>query len=222
MRIRLSFLYVVAVAVSTVGHAQTTAVSGSRPAHPIIRNATVVDGNGTPAKGPYDIVVDGGLITQVVALDPVTLGLAGANRRPRGEAGTAEIDATGKYVLPGLINADAYRNPPHPDPLRIRSVEDAFLGGPPDTMPQRYADASPITYATRRLPPTLLIYASRDHIVEPRYGEQMARALAATGTPSAFLEIPWADHAFDAVFNGPSSQLASYYTERFIAWAVSH
>lgn len=117
--------------------------------------------------------------------------------------------------------ADAYRNPPHPDPLHIRSVEDAFLGGPPESMPQRYVDASPIAYTTRQLPPTLLIYASRDHIVEPRYGQRMALALAASSTPSAYLEIPWADHAFDAVFNGPSSQLALYYTERFIRWAVS-
>jgi hypothetical protein len=45
-------------------------------------------------------------------------------------------------------------------------------------------------------------------------------ALAASPTPAAALEIPWANHAFDAVFNGPSSQLALYYTERFIAWAV--
>jgi hypothetical protein len=34
------------------------------------------------------------------------------------------------------------------------------------------------------------------------------------------LEIPWAEHAFDAVFNGPSNQLALYYTERFLAQAL--
>ncbi len=92
---------------ATTAAAQTTAVSGTRPARLIIRNATVVDGNGTPAKGPFDIVVQGGKIAQVIALDPVALG-RGAGRRPRAEAGTAEIDATGKYVLPGLINAHAH------------------------------------------------------------------------------------------------------------------
>ncbi len=117
---------------------------------------------------------------------------------------------------------DAYEHPPHPDPIHTRSVEETFLGGPPAAMPQRYADASPITYATRPLPPTLLIYGRRDHIVEPRYGAEMQRALAAHGAPVAFLEIPWADHAFDAVFNGPSSQLALFYTERFIHWATTH
>jgi len=35
-----------------------------------------------------------------------------------------------------------------------------------------------------------------------------------------YLEIPWAEHAFDEVFNGVSSQVALFYTERFLAWAV--
>jgi cytosine/adenosine deaminase-related metal-dependent hydrolase len=66
----------------------------------IIRNATVVDGNGTPASGPKDIVIENNTITDVVPLDPVTL-KEGRAKRPAGEV---EIDATGKYVLPGLIN----------------------------------------------------------------------------------------------------------------------
>src|SRR3954468_6586541 len=85
----------------------TTAVSGQRPARLIVRNATVVDGNGTPAKGPFDIVVENGMITQMIALDPVAMG-RGNSRRAQGGAGTAEIDGTGKYVLPGLINAHAH------------------------------------------------------------------------------------------------------------------
>src|SRR6478752_4576625 len=70
--------------------AQTAVVSGTRPARLIIRNATIVDGNGTPAKGPFDIVVQGGTITQLVALDPVALGRNGADRRPRADVNTAE------------------------------------------------------------------------------------------------------------------------------------
>ena len=73
---------------------------GVRPARYVIRNATVVEGNGTPASGPYDIVIEGNTIADLVPLDPVAL-KAGRARRPAGEA---EIDATGKYVLPGLIN----------------------------------------------------------------------------------------------------------------------
>jgi acetyl esterase/lipase len=113
--------------------------------------------------------------------------------------------------------ADAYRNPPRPDPLDIRTVEKAFIGGTPDDMPAQYAAASPISYARGRVPPTLLVFGGRDNIVEQRYGRQLRDALAASGNRVAYLEIPWAEHAFDEVFNGPSSQLALFYTERFIA-----
>lgn len=80
---------------------------GARPSQLIIRNATIVDGNGTPAKGPFDIVVVGNTIESVVPLDPVAL-KSGRARRPAVASGGAEIDATGKYVLPGLINAHAH------------------------------------------------------------------------------------------------------------------
>jgi acetyl esterase/lipase len=113
---------------------------------------------------------------------------------------------------------DAYRHPPRPDPLRIRSLEEDFIGGTLEQLPQQYADASPISYATQPLPPTLLVYGGRDHTVEPRYGAKLGERLAASGTPVAYLEIPWAEHAFDEVFHGPSSQIAAYYTERFLAW----
>ena len=51
--------------------AQTALVHGTRPAKLIIWNAIIVDGNGTPAKGPFDIVLEGNTITGLVALDPV-------------------------------------------------------------------------------------------------------------------------------------------------------
>jgi hypothetical protein len=73
---------------------------GKRYQRFIIRNATIVDGNGTPARGPSDIVIEGNKITDVVALDLVAIA-EGEGVRPKGDI---EIDATGKYVLPGLIN----------------------------------------------------------------------------------------------------------------------
>jgi acetyl esterase/lipase len=134
---------------------------------------------------------------------------------------TSPIHIRGVVSYYGPVDlTEAFKNPPSPDPLRIRSVEEALLGGTLDQMPDRYADASTITHVragTTPLPPTLLIYGGRDHIVEPKYGALLVNALRARGTSVAYLEIPWADHAFDEVFNGPSSQLALYHTERFLA-----
>jgi acetyl esterase/lipase len=112
---------------------------------------------------------------------------------------------------------DGYRRPPRPDPFDVRAIEEALLGGTPDQVPQQYRDASPITHVSTASPPTLSIYGSRDHIVHPRYGTMLHERLRRAGVKSVLLEIPWAEHAFDLVPNGPSAQIALYYTERFLA-----
>jgi acetyl esterase/lipase len=118
----------------------------------------------------------------------------------------------------GPVNlVESYKHPPTPDPIRVRETDEALIGGTLDQFPAAYADASPITHVTRKQVPTLLIYGQRDHIVQPEAGRMLRDKLSATGTPVVYLEIPWADHGFDEVFQGPSNQLALYYTERFLA-----
>ena len=120
----------------------------------------------------------------------------------------------------GPVNlTQGYNEPPIPDPIDARAVLSAFLGGSPQQLPMLYETASPINYVVPNLPPTLLIYGSRDHVVEARFGKQMYKKLRDQNT-AVFLEIPWAEHSFDSIFNGVSNQLALYYTERFIAWAL--
>jgi acetyl esterase/lipase len=135
------------------------------------------------------------------------------------ESGAPPVRAVVSYYGPVDLT-DGYRNPPHPDPLDVRAIEEALLGGTPDQMPDRYREASPISYVTRRLPPSLLIYGGRDHIVLSRFGARLDDRLRAAGATSVFLEIPWAEHAFDLVPNGPSGQLSLYYTEQFLGWAL--
>lgn len=91
---------------SALSHAQTktTAQHGKRYTRLAIRNGIIIDGNGTPASGPKDIIVENNRIAAVVPLDPVAIQSGAAKRI----AADAEIDATGKYVLPGLIDAHAH------------------------------------------------------------------------------------------------------------------
>jgi len=104
---RLAMLSLICFLLLAPLSAQTTKqpfTSGKRYPRLVIRNAMIVDGNGTPASGPKDIVIEGNKIAEVVALDPVAL-REGRAKRPTGDV---EIDATGKYVLPGLINAHGH------------------------------------------------------------------------------------------------------------------
>ena len=88
---------------SSIAQTSPASFSGKRVKRIVIRNAMVIDGSGKPASGPYDIVIEDDLIKQIVPFDPVS---ASESRRPA--KGDLDIDATGKYVLPGLINLHAH------------------------------------------------------------------------------------------------------------------
>ena len=70
--------------------ARDTAVHARKPGRLLIRHAMVIYGNGKPPYGPMDILVQDGVIANIAPSLPV-------------EA-DAVIDATGKYVMPGLVN----------------------------------------------------------------------------------------------------------------------
>ncbi|MEL6247903.1 MAG: alpha/beta hydrolase [Cyanobacteria bacterium J06648_16] len=117
----------------------------------------------------------------------------------------------------GPVNlVDGYKNLPNPDPIDVRAVLEAFMGGTPDEMPVAYNAASPVYAIKPELPPTLLVYGRRDHIVKVEFGLRMYEALQKAENTAVLVEIPWAEHSFDAVFRGVSNQLALRYTERFL------
>jgi imidazolonepropionase-like amidohydrolase len=62
----------------------------------VIRNAMVIYGNAKPPYGPVDIVVQDGLISSIG--DP-------SGAATSSQTTDAVIDATGKYVMPGIVNA---------------------------------------------------------------------------------------------------------------------
>jgi len=117
--------------------------------------------------------------------------------------------------------AAGYADPPVPDPLNVQQVLETFIGGPPSEFPAAYAEASPITYVKaaepNSLPPVLLIYGGRDHIVEAKYGRLLYDQLRASGNTAVWVRIPLAEHAFDKIFNGVGNQLALHFVERFLA-----
>jgi acetyl esterase/lipase len=101
-----------------------------------------------------------------------------------------------------------YNDLPRPDPIGVRSVLRGFIGGTPDDHQRAYRAASPSTFVMPGLPPTLLIFGGRDHIVKPEFNRRAAAALRAARVPVVSVEVPWAEHSFDVAPGGLGSQLA--------------
>ena len=81
----------------------------------VIRNAMVIPGHGGPPVGPYDIVIEGNTITEMVPFDPVTAERRGQTARPTGDR---VIEAAGMYVMPGMIDLHAH--------LRTQPMENEY------------------------------------------------------------------------------------------------
>ena len=78
----------------------------------VIQEVMVIPGHGGPPVGPYDIVIEGNLITKMIALDPISLKSKGKIER---ETGDKIIDGKGKYVMPGMIDLHTHlRTDPMP------------------------------------------------------------------------------------------------------------
>lgn len=113
--------------------------------------------------------------------------------------------------------ATAYRVPAVPDLIGGTAAIERFMGGTPDTLPERYALASPQSALDRPVPPTLLIHGQADQVVKPFHSESLAEALRRAGGPVALVELPWAGHGFDGVSWGIGGQIALSAMLRFLA-----
>ena len=69
----------------------------------IVRGATLVDGTGSPPFGPVDIVIENNKIVQIKVVGNPGVPIKDS-RRPSLKPGGKEIDASGKYVLPGFVD----------------------------------------------------------------------------------------------------------------------
>ena len=76
----------------------------------------VIPGTGVPASGPMDILIEHGVITQ--------MGNATAEKWPQADA---VIDATGKWVMPGIVNTHMHWHEERVGPIPIQYERDLYL-----------------------------------------------------------------------------------------------
>ena len=112
-------------------------------------------------------------------------------------------------------------------PITHHQMMRNLLGGLPDEVPAAYRAASPVTYARRECPPTLLHYGAHDSTVPAAAAREMYLQLLEAGAPAFFVELPQTEHAFDVgleIFHlgkvsqtSPAGQAALYDLECFLA-----
>lgn len=73
----------------------------------IIRGVNLIDGTGSPATGPVDIVVEGNKIASIQTVGYPSLPI-NENRRPKADDNTKVIDADGMFLLPGFFDMHAH------------------------------------------------------------------------------------------------------------------
>lgn len=112
----------------------------------------------------------------------------------------------------------------HPSNPRVYdswSTLRSFMHGEPVQVPDAYRESSAINHVDSTTIPTLLLHGRIDPLVSVRQSARLDSALAAAGRRHLFIEMPWATHGCDYVFNGPCGQVSSYAIERFAAAVTS-
>ncbi|NHJ88024.1 MAG: alpha/beta hydrolase [Asgard group archaeon] len=100
------------------------------------------------------------------------------------------------------------------------------VGGSPDDLQYLYNVFSPINYVSEKypnnIPPTFLATGERDRLVSPEQSRKLYNKLQNMGVSSVLLELPWANHAFDTILNGPGGQLIIKYLTQFLVWVITN
>ncbi len=152
--------------------------------------------------------------------DPTRIALLGRSAGAQLACTAAATEGHGVAAVVGFYSPVdltlGYREPGFPDPVDARTVFRRFLGGTPDEVPELYRAASPIIQADRITVPTLLVTGGRDHLVDISFTRRLAERIRAKGTAVGVIDLPWSEHAFDAVSNGLGSQIALHHLIRFL------
>jgi len=150
-----------------------------------IVNAMVIPGHGGPAYGPADILIEGSRIERIISYNgfsgrPADAGDHGAER---------VIDATGMYVMPGLIDLHTHIRS---DPLPLQYVYDLKLAHGVTTMVNGADRGWPAAREQQRLSDENRITAPRMYPIAdwgPSRGRDPGQA------PPAAEMAPWYDPA---------------------------
>jgi acetyl esterase/lipase len=102
------------------------------------------------------------------------------------------------------------------DRLGSRNAATLFTGGSPETVPDRYREASPSNHIRPGLMPTLLVVGDRDHSATPNTITAFGEQLRHNGNTVTVNVLPYADHTFDDAYGSITSQTSRHILNSFL------
>lgn len=103
-------------------------------------------------------------------------------------APAGKIKAVVEIYGPIDFTTEYARNHPTITSFMVRSYKEA---------PQLYAEASPITWASKNSPPTLILHGTRDMLVPISQAELLKHKLDSLGVPNVYCPVPGWPHTMD-------------------------
>ncbi len=98
-------------------------------------------------------------------------------------------------------------------------------GGSEEELEYLYKVFSPLTYISEKnrhsIPPVFLVTGEKDKLVNPDQSEILFDKMQKLQLKSVLLELPWANHSFDVILNGPGGQLTLKYLSQFLVWVIT-
>ena len=98
-----NFIHIFILLFTFIGFSQEKYLGDGPYEQLIIRGVTLINGDGSPPKGPVDIVVEKNIITGVKSVGYPGVDIKNSSR-PKLKKGGFELDANGMFLLPGFID----------------------------------------------------------------------------------------------------------------------
>lgn len=171
-------------------------------------NANIAGRGGNPGRlALFGESAGGNLVLNVASL-------ANAGTLPSICGGAVPRIGAVSAVYPAADIAAVWNNRYVPTGADVRVMAEEYIGGSPAAYPDRYAATASATHLGASTPPTLLFISENDHLVPVESMRAYDRAARRAGVRVRTVEIPFAEHGFDAT--GIGNALVRQTTMQFL------
>ena len=140
---------------------------------------------------------------------------------PKFQPGFKEADTSVVAAVPFYGRYDWYSTDADGRAQFVEVLERLVVKRKLDTHRHIYLDASPIRYVGPDAPPFFVLHGADDSLIPVTEAREFVEELrAASKSPVAYAELPYAQHAFD-IFGSPRAHQSAEAVARFLSWVYA-